>query len=231
MMTTDQAVRLQCLELAVKAGTPWSRLTEMADKLTAYVKGVSTAPAVEVQNTSMFAALSEQGLAEIKRTGKMPTTTAIDDEPPLRINLRTCPGCGASDGQLHANDCTRNRDITSWKSDPTAGSMTVDPDHGVAVEDESFDSQAERVAAAMQEHERDWPHDMTEDEMHRREMLLREAPGLAIGSVADKGTPVEETYDAVTGQADYPVASPYGEQPKIEPAGAASDPRLPVVTM
>lgn len=246
MMTTDQAVRLQCLELAVKAGTPWNMLTITADKLTAYVRGVKIMPSVEVKNTSTFGAIAgvegdvqaswdkviakqqeAQQAQELAKglAGKTATAAAMVHTMSSTDELLPFQHTFTRPNPLHpAMQATLQADAAKYVDGAEIGK-------GQPVEDETFDSQAERVAAAMQEHERDWPRDMTDDEIQRREMLLREAPGLAIGSVADKGTPVEETYDGVTGQADYPVASPYAEQPKIEPAGAASDPRLPVVTM
>jgi hypothetical protein len=38
-MTDDQLLRLQCLDMAIAAGTPWERLPEWADRFAAYVRG------------------------------------------------------------------------------------------------------------------------------------------------------------------------------------------------
>lgn len=52
---------------------------------------------------------------------------AIEDEPPLRINLRNCPDCGAGEGLLHAKGCKTLAEmnaVDSWGNQ-----------RGVAVED------------------------------------------------------------------------------------------------
>lgn len=49
-MTEDQSIRLQCIEMAVKAGAPYSLLTQVADSLVVYVRGLRTQAAKDLPN-------------------------------------------------------------------------------------------------------------------------------------------------------------------------------------
>lgn len=78
-MTDDQDIRMQCLELAVKAGTPWNCLTEAADKLTVYVRGIRTEPTVSPIQGYI---VKEDGSTEDVRGPIAPADKGVAIEPP-----------------------------------------------------------------------------------------------------------------------------------------------------
>lgn len=221
-MDTNQAIRLQCLELAVKAGTPWNRLTDTADMLTAYVRGVNARVAAD-----QIGSLTPAGLDEYRRTGMLSTETAISPADKGVAVEETMPS-------------------SAWKFPAYLG----DPSYSktlAAVEDEM----AKGVPV---EDSPTWPTDMPQEEIERREALMRNGDfgktamlGSALRATLpedQRGEPVESPAltrsDLLTmkNEPDQPsevrtavMQILRGLPPESPPPGVIDDPRLPMVTM